>query len=615
MLRNLFTPSSDKTPDIEEIREQWLAAWPAAIEAWSKFTQLSLPRWCITLDDEKREELSGSFAMIRFLDHAVVISLRQVRERKLHAFATEVLAHEIGHHVYCPGDLNDNARLLARIRSGLPTKEKLAPMIANLYADLLINDRLQRECSLDMAGVYRAIDSDSTSKLWTLYMRIYEVLWSLERGSLAKGEIDARLNSDAVLGARLIRSYHQDWLDGGGRFACLCLTYLLEDDGKSAEKSTRSWHDTRDAGAGGVPDGMVEIDEGEASGAIHPSEDSALTGMGGDDSKDEEPDNAAETGVGTGKADQTGIKTLKRIRQPFEYSEVMKASGVKMTDAELVARYYRQLALPHLVRFPTKQSPAATDPHPEGLDVWDIGSPITDVDWLATLTASPQVVPGMTTRRRLMGDMPGFTPEKRAIDLYLGVDCSGSMSNPASKLSYPILAGAIIALSALRAGSRVKVALSGEPGKTIATDGFVRDERLVLATLTDYLGTGTTFGIHRLAETFKGWPTRAPQVHILIVTDNDIFGMLDLKQPAGVGWTVAAESLAAAKGGGTYVLQLPAYLMNDPRAREQVHPGCKKMKDQGWDVANVDNMDALLAFARRFSEHAYGSDKQKETRR
>ena len=67
-----------------------------------------------------------------------------------------------------------------------------------------------------MAGVYVQLGSDSQSRLWTLYMRIYELLWKLPKGKLANGECDARLNQDAQLGARLIRSYAKDWLDGGG---------------------------------------------------------------------------------------------------------------------------------------------------------------------------------------------------------------------------------------------------------------------------------------------------------------------------------------------------------------------------------------------------------------
>src|SRR4051812_21979085 len=116
------TPSS-----LDALEADWRAKWPAALAAWSRFTQLTEPRFCRTAAEEKAQHLTGSFAMIRLIDHTVVISLRQVIEQRLEKFATEILAHEIGHHVYCPADLNDNARMLARIRAGLPTKEHLAP--------------------------------------------------------------------------------------------------------------------------------------------------------------------------------------------------------------------------------------------------------------------------------------------------------------------------------------------------------------------------------------------------------------------------------------------------------------------------------------------------------
>ena len=135
------------------LHDAWLAAWPTALNTWSPYIKLSEPIWCFTQKDEEREGLTGSFAMIRLVDHHVVISLRQVEEEKLQNFAAEILAHEIGHHVYCPADLTDNARLTARLRRGLPSREQYAPFISNLYSDLLINDRLQRSAGLSMAEV------------------------------------------------------------------------------------------------------------------------------------------------------------------------------------------------------------------------------------------------------------------------------------------------------------------------------------------------------------------------------------------------------------------------------------------------------------------------------
>jgi hypothetical protein len=592
---------SDPAPaNLADLRGAWLSAWPAALACWSRFVQLSEPRWCLSADDEKRESLSGSFAMIRLVDHAVVISLRQVQDAKLDRFAVEILAHEIGHHVYCPADLSDHARVLARTRAGLPTREKLAPMIANLYTDLLINDHLQRTDDLDMAGVYAALAADSQSRLWTLYMRIYEHLWSLPRAKLATGPIDPRLECDAQLGARLIRSYAKDWLDGSGRFAALCLPYVLEDTPQGPESIRVSWHDTACAGDGGLPDGLCEIDDAETDGAIHPSEDPNLTGL---DAGDAEPDKSDRRKI---DPSHTGRKTLKRYRGPVEYADVLKASGVKLDDREITARYYRERAIPHLVRFPVRTVQQSTDPIPEGHDLWDVGGELGAVDWLATLQASPAaVIPGVTTRQRLFGDSPGSDPQRQPVDLYLGVDCSGSMGDPAYKLSFPVLAGAVIALSALRVGAKVMVALSGEPGQTITTDGFVRDEKSVLKTLTSYLGTGAYFGVHRLDATFRDRPKTARPCHILIVSDNDIYTSLNATADGRLGWDVAREAAQTARGGATYALELPQYLRDAKGAAEILTPGAQRMRADGWRLAPVATMEELMDFAKRFTRQSY----------
>ncbi len=195
------------------------------------------------------------------------------------------------------------------------------------------------------------------------------------------------------------------------------------------------------------------------------------------------------------------------------------------------------------------------------------------------------------------------------VDLYLGVDCSGSMGNPAVKMSYPVLAGAIMALSALRAGARVMVALSGEPGKTITTPGFVRDENLILKTLTDYLGTGTTFGIHRLAETFTPPKPGARRSHILIISDNDIFGLLEKKldgKPAGKSPANRPNTPAAEPP----VLNLPGYLMVTPPPSSRFHPppGEPHMIADGWTVAHVDTEEEMLKFARQFAKNKYSRE-------
>ena len=159
----------------------WRQAWPKALAHWSKYTRLHDPMLCETKVEAAKEGLSGSFAMIRLADKSIVIDLETVRELALDDFAVEILAHEIGHHILAPATSIDHFRLLARIRAGLPTLESHAPMIANLFTDLLINDRLQRQEGLEIDGVYakihaRQTESDTTTgKLWVLYLSLIHI--------------------------------------------------------------------------------------------------------------------------------------------------------------------------------------------------------------------------------------------------------------------------------------------------------------------------------------------------------------------------------------------------------------------------------------------------------
>lgn len=578
--------------DLEALREAWTAEWPAALAAWSRYTRLSDPRWCTTEREEKAEHLFGSFAMIRFEDHAVVISLRQVLKLGLGDCGPQIMAHEIGHHVLCPGDLTDHARMLARVRRGLPTRELRAPLVANLYSDLLINDRLQRVTGLDLAEVYRrlAAGSDPATPLWLLYMRIYEILWSLERGTLARGKVETKVEGDAQLGARLVRVYAADWLRGSGRFAVLLLPYLLEEPDERLTVILSSLSDTKDAGVGGEPAGIADLDDDEEETPPHPVDDPAVTGF-------DEPGEGARPGLDEGAGSGDTVPR-RRYREPPEFGEILKSAGVTLDDGEIAVRYYRERALPHLVPLPVRRLPQASEPLPEGLETWEAGQPLEDVDWLESVVRSPHVVPGVTTLRRTYGESPGVEPERRPLDLYIGIDCSGSMVDPRRQVSYPVLAGAILALSALRGGGRVMAVLSGDPGPHSATEGFVRDERAVLKVLTGYLGTGYAFGIHHLATAFPAGERPPRQAHIVVVTDHDIFAMLGERRNKGrEGWEIARAALETARGGGTFVLHMPGDWAKDQIGR---------LRSEGWDVHLVRSWEDVVAFARALARERWG---------
>ena len=496
---------------------RWREAWPQALARWSRFTRLHDARLCETSVEAAREGLTGSFAMIRLTDKSVVIDLEATARLGLDDYAVEILAHEIGHHVLAPATAADSFRLIARLRAALPTLERHAPMVANLYTDLLINDRLQRQAGLRMADVYvrlRSAETAPPSRLWRLYMGVYEALWGLAKGALGGPRGDAEMEGDAWLGARVVRVYAGDWLLGAGRFASLVLPYLVED--AERDGALRSWHDTRTAAEGADPGGALTVEADEGQGAVHPSRDPRITGVEGEgDAGMEAPPDGKPVA-----SDRTG-----QAREPFEYGELLRAAGVILSDEAIASRYYRERALPHLVRFPSRPAPLSDEEQMEGLETWDLGDGIEEVDWLGSVTRSPQVAPGLTTLKRVYGPDPARVRKLEPIDLDIYVDSSGSMPNPRQRTSYPTLAGAVIALSALRAGARVKATLWSGKAQVLATQGFVRDETAILNVLTGFFGGATAFPIPTLRETFAPRRVQDRPVHILVISDDGVTTM------------------------------------------------------------------------------------------
>jgi hypothetical protein len=287
----------------------------------------------------------------------------------------------------------------------------------------------------------------------------------------------------------------------------------------------------------------------------------------------------------------------------------LRAAGLKLTNHEVAVRYYRERARAFVVRYPTRLSPQVLDPLPEGLEPWDIGQPLDAADWLQSVLANPKVIPGMTTLQRVWGTSPGGNPERQPLDLDIYVDSSGSMLDPQRFLSFPALAGAIICLSALRAGARVQATLWSGKNEFASTPGFVRDEGALLRVLTGHFGGATAFPIHVLRDTFEKRPLTAPPTHILVVSDDGVSTMFDPDERANSGWDVTARALERARGGGTLVLQLPVeWEKNTGGYNAEAYKAIARARDQyGFAVHAVASLDDLVAFARAFSRARYGS--------
>lgn len=590
-------------PPLPLLKTRWEAAWPQALAAWSRYTQIQPPLLFETHAAAQKEGLDGSFAMIRLQDQVIVVDLAEASKCGVADYPVEILAHEIGHHVLAPATLTDHARCLAVMRRALPTHESQAPMVANLYTDLLINDRLQRSASLRMGEIYRCLGERKghapSGAVWSLYLRIYELLWSLPRGSLGGAKISDALEGDAWLGMRLIRSYAADWLQAAGKFAALLFPHLVADKGAAAA-AFAELQDTRHAGAGGIPAGLTDAqgDEGDTN---HPSLDPRISGIEPDE------DAAKKSAPHPPQPGSAPTPGAGQQRQPFEYGEILRAAGWPGTDHDAAVAYYRELAQRHLVRYPRRPAPESTEPLPEGLEPWDIGDPLDQCDWFQSVLQSPHIIPGLTTVQRVYGPTPGREPRREPIDLDLYVDSSGSMPNPAIQLSYPALAGAIIVISALRAGARVQATLWSGKHQFQTTPGFIREEEAILRVLTAHYGGGTQFPLHLLRNTYAARRHDERPVHLLSISDDGVTTMFEDRDERGAGgWALSAAALARARGGGTLALNIMKNWETQPLYGTVATTLRRARDEQGWNIHAVPTLEGLVDFARAFSRQKFG---------
>ena len=531
--------------------------------------------------------LQDSFAMIRLTDQLVVIDLAQVVQRGLADLPLEIMGHEIGHHILCPATLTDQGRMLARMRWALPSVEQAAPAVANLYADLHINDRLQRGSGLRLDEVYRRLNASApqghSSDLWLLYQRIYEILWSLRHGDLAPGPLPDRVEGDAQLGSRLVRAYRKDWMNGAAGFAALCLPYLTQD--ADALRALAGWGDALDAAGGSVPAGLTDVEPAEQQEPLHPARDPRVTdGAPGAPTGPASPEpRPAPPGPPTGQA-----------REPFAYGELLRALGLDLSDHEIAVRYYREAAQRHLVPFPSRPAAVVGELVPQGYAPWSVGEPLMDIDWFHSLLRSPRVVPGVTTVKRVLGPDEGTRPRPEVLDLDLYIASSVSIANPQSQLSFLALAGSIIALSCLRAGGRVQATLWSGAHQFETTSGFIADRDRILSVVTGYIGGGTAFPLHVLRDTYADRTDRDRAVHVLVISDDGVTTMFSKDERGDDGAAIAREALARARGGGTMVLNLYRW-----------PPDLAPALDMGWEVVKITGWDELLSFARHFAQRAY----------
>lgn len=547
------------------------AATPEVAEAWGSALEL----WGVRLRDVRfapgEGAVTGTAAWFSF-PPSVTVDPEVIRAWGVEREVESLFAHEIGHHVLAPATRIDGlkirhqlARALAAAGADPVTGEDLS-LLSNLWTDLLVNARVavlqRRRGDADPVGIVRLVEAtlpapESTDRLWWVYLRTFELVWSLPAGRLCPpsppapappagpagaaepplesipekfrekeralraarrererlaaelaGAVTTRPEVDADELAAVVRAFAHDPVLGAVRFGVLTAPYIVERQRSAPPEGAASSGAVATCAADDAPATAEELGRILSDRRLHggiPAHPGAI-GAGGTTVE------ADGDGVGQGRGQSLGLARTLQLYAASDPDEVMAA-------------WYRAEAAPW-VRPLTQRMPAVPAPElPGPLEVWEAGDDLADLDWPATLQAGATVLPGVTTRRRsFLPDEP--TPREASIALDVFIDSSGSMPRP-DRGSPAVLAGMIVALSVLRGGGRVRVTSFSGPGQVAGSEDFQRSIGAVVRDLTFFFSGGTTFPLDLLERRYAGLRPPRPDErrHLLVLSDDGLVSM------------------------------------------------------------------------------------------
>ena len=276
------TRAAGPARDVEELRDRWAARWPEALALWSPFTRL---RAAALVPDRRGRAAGGPHRQLRHdpprrpdggdrvaPDHAGARAVPardpRARDRPPHPLPRRPRRQrpDARPHPPCAADRRA-ARAAGRQHLRRHPHQRPAPAPPRAGH----GRRLRRAAGRRRRRRTTTGSGPSTSACTRCSGACRPDRW---RGA----QRDERLEGDAVLGARLVRSFAGRWLDGAGRFAALCLPYLLQEAEPDGGPIWQTWLDADGAGAGGFPDGLTELDPDEGTPAVHPALDPELNG-------------------------------------------------------------------------------------------------------------------------------------------------------------------------------------------------------------------------------------------------------------------------------------------------------------------------------------------------
>ncbi len=433
-------------------------------------------------------------------------------------FLRSICHHEIQHYMRCPYDGVTHGMMLARAMNHLDEKRSL--FVCNLFSDLVVDSYLLKRFNrlthdrINASIHESALRSPSQSPMWQLIVAVYRIMWGF---SLPPNhEIDKENVAAAEEIVKIAKKYLDDerrWHIATEKIAKIVKNWLqkYEPQNNINESLVNELHKSSDNSdspdnSSGVPRDVDEIMGDPSQVRNNDVIRRCARDRGGLEIEKE--------------MERLAIEVERRGGDLNDLNGVYIVAGVGDPNREWIRFWYRAKTK-RMLRIEGRVQRRAGS-FPLNTDVWRLGEPIEELDFVQSLQAFPVLVPNMSTRRWLKIEGTEEIQTASCPDVLIVIDSSGSMTWNMNRTSisgayhYALLASFAAIEAVLSHGRQVAVINFSDDIKTCP---FTNDRHRLEATLLQYQGGGTVAPVTKIEELCN---TAEAPVLILVMTDADI---------------------------------------------------------------------------------------------
>jgi hypothetical protein len=421
------------------------------------------------------EQLLGSFGCFSAAENRVYINLAEVLFKLGPENLEPVLVYQFLHYALAPFDVRTALRLTLAARlaleetGGRGASFEEARAIQRLFCDVICVTYAARQGRREeMIGLYRAMDRlriNQPDPSWRALLTLFEELWEC-RGELA-GMVEPEMRDDAR--GLALRFLERPFAASGWTSKVRLLAVYLQKYYEEQEQL----------------------------------EGSRLMDNGIDDLRSRDARKMLRT-----LASEMGVEDFKDLAEGLGEGEEKSA----------LAWYYRDLARRWEVRFHPARGVGGEDV-PYAPHTWGMGHPFERLDLPYTLYTAGVAVPTLTTKQWEKTVLQVLQTRRTPPDVLIILDASSSMTDPSREISHAVLAGFVMARSAINLGAKVGLIVYSDQRKNLTID-YSWNLRPVERGLVTFYGGGTVFPVRDFVRLAEMEPHRPK--HFCLISDTEI---------------------------------------------------------------------------------------------